>query len=378
MQPRIPRYTVIAGGVVAMTLVTLVGVLSDPLWTAMFGSDDVGRATIGLIGVVIVLAGYARLLWTTLMRRINRSHRLGLALLVLLCYALPIALGPGWVNALVAPAGLFAVVLPVRKAIVVTAVATVVAPVSALLLGGQWLIVVGLIGWVPVAAFTGSVQVWFCHVIQELREARTELARTAVGEERRRFARDLHDVLGHSLQAVALRAELAERFLEDDPGRVHAELAEIQRMARDSVRDMRDVVRGYRTTSLGAELDGMSAVLRAAGIQCDTPPVPTGLPAHAHEPLGWVVREAVTNVLRHSSASWCRAAVRTAGGRVTLDISNDGAGRRVGGSGSGLAGLAERVGRAGGGFSAAPTGDGVFQVTAWVPVVAAANGAVVE
>lgn len=371
MQPRIPRYPVIAGGVVAMTLVTLVGALAGPLWAAIFEADDRGRAAVGLAGTVIVLGGYARLLWSNLMRRITAAHRLGLALLVLLCLALPVALGPGWINALVVPAGLFAVVLPLRQAVAVTAAATVLVPVAALLMGGRGLTVVGLLAWVPVVAFSGYVQVWFCHVIQELREARAELAGTAVGAERRRFARDLHDVLGHSLQAVALRAELAERFLDEDPGRVRTELAEIQRMARDSVRDVREVVRGYRTTSLRAELDGMSAVLRAAGIRCETGPVPDGLPGHAHEPLGWVVREAVTNVLRHSSATWCRAAVLGADDRITLTIGNDGAGRRTaapgGGLGSGLAGLAERISTAGGGFTAAATGDGVFQVTAWVP-----------
>jgi two-component system sensor histidine kinase DesK len=370
VQPRIPRPTVIAAIIVGMTALTLAGFLLPALWYEIVDRRDAGRLILALLGAGAAFALYARLLWQNLMRRTAPAHRLGLAAIAAICWALPPLLdtGQGWGNALLVPAGLIAVVLPVREAIAVTAAATVLTPVYGVLLGLPALTVLYEVTGVPLGAFSGYVTVWLFHVVQELREARAELARSAVGEERLRFARDLHDVLGHSLQAVALRAEVAERFVERDDGRVRKELTEIQTMARDAVRDVREVVRGYRATSLRTELDGMSAVLRAAGIRCERPEVSPELPAHVHEPLGWVAREAATNVLRHSSASWCEITLRAGRDRVQLEVVNDGAARRAAGdAGSGLAGLAERITAAGGRFRAGPAGDGTFRVTASVP-----------
>lgn len=377
MQPSIPRPTVIAAILVGMTMMTLSGLLLPALWYEVFDRQDAGRLILALTGVAAAFALYARLLWQNLMRRTAPGHRFGLAAIALICWAMPPLLdtGQGWGNTLLVPAGLIAVVLPLREAIVATASATVLTPVYGAILGLPALTVLYEVMAIPLAAFSGYVTVWLFHVVQELREARAELARSAVGEERLRFARDLHDVLGHSLQAVALRAEVAERFLERDDGRVRKELTEIQTMARDAVRDVREVVRGYRATSLRTELDGMSAVLRAAGLRCERPEVAPTLPAHVHEPLGWVAREAATNVLRHSSATWCEITVRADAGQVRVEIVNDGAARRAAGdAGSGLAGLAERIAAAGGQFAAGPAGDGTFRVTAAVPAVPAAAG----
>ncbi|MEV5826165.1 histidine kinase [Spirillospora sp. NPDC052242] len=369
MQPWIPRPTAIAATIVGMTVLTLSGFMVPALWNEAVGARDAAAFAIGLVGVAAVFAGYARLLWLNLMRRTRPAHRLGLAAIAAACWTAPLlGVEQGWGNALLVPSGLIAVVLPVREAVPVAAAATVLTPLYGVLLGLPALTVLYEVTGVPLGAFSGYVTVWLFHVVQELREARAELARSAVGEERQRFARDLHDVLGHSLQAVALRAEVAERFLDRDGGRVRKELAEIQRMARDSVRDVREVVRGYRATSLAAELDGMSAVLRAAGIRCEPPEVSPALPAHVHEPLGWVAREAATNVLRHSAATWCEISVRADGGGVRVEIVNDGAGRRsAGDAGSGLPGLAERIAAAGGEFHAGPGGDGTFRVAAALP-----------
>jgi two-component system sensor histidine kinase DesK len=370
VQPRIPRPTVIAAIIVGMTALTLAGFLLPALWYEIVHRRDPGRLIIALTGTGAAFALYARLLWQNLMRRTAPAHRLGLAAIAAICWALPPLLdtGQGWGNALLVPAGLIAVVLPLREAIVVTAAATVLTSAYGVILGLPALTVLYEVTGVPLGAFSGYVTVWLFHVVQELREARAELARSAVGEERLRFARDLHDVLGHSLQAVALRAEVAERFVERDDGRVRKELTEIQTMARDAVRDVREVVRGYRTTSLRTELDGMSAVLRAAGIRCERPEVSPSLPAHVHEPLGWVAREAATNVLRHSSATWCEITVRTGRDRVQMEIVNDGAARRAAGDGgTGLEGLGERITAAGGEFTAGLAGDGTFRVTAAVP-----------
>jgi two-component system, NarL family, sensor histidine kinase DesK len=369
VQPRVPRTRVIATAIVVISLVALGGTLVPALWDEVLTRRDPGRIAYALISVTGLLTLYGRLLWGNLMRRIHPRHRAGLAVIAVISCLLPAVLGPTWAAALVMPAGLIPLVLPLRAAVPVTAVGALGITGYGLLLGLPVPTVVYEFFWFPFAALSGYVSYWLFHVVQELRQARAELARAAVGEERQRFARDLHDVLGHSLQAVALRAEVAERYLDRDRERVRKELAEIQRMARDSVRDVREVVRGYRAISLRTELDGASAVLSAAGIRCRPPRDFPDLPAHVHQPLGWVAREAVTNVLRHSSATWCRIEVDADGGGVRLEIVNDGAGRRaLVDGGSGLAGLAERIAAAGGGFAAGHQGDGTFHVRAVVPV----------
>ncbi|REE95449.1 sensor histidine kinase [Thermomonospora umbrina] len=368
MQPRIPPTLVIAVAIVGISLVTLGGVMLPALWYELATRRDPARIAFAVIAMGGVLVLYGRLLWQNLMRRTHALHRVGLVVVTVLSCALPGALGDTWVTSLIAPAGLIPLVLPLRQAIVVTAAGTLGISGYGLLLGFHVLTVVFEFFWFPFAALSGFVSIWMFHVVQELREARAELARAAVGEERQRFARDLHDVLGHSLQAVALRAEVAERYLDRDQARVRKELTEIQRMARDSVRDVREVVRGYRATSLRAELEGASAVLRAAGIGCEPPEMLPDLPPHVHQPLGWVAREAVTNVLRHSAATRCRIEVGATADGVRLEIVNDGAGRRAAGEGgSGLVGLSERIAAAGGEFTAGHLGDGTFRVTATVP-----------
>ncbi|MEU5882161.1 histidine kinase [Spirillospora sp. NPDC047279] len=368
MQPRIPRPTVVAAAIVALTLVTLTGLLAPAFWDELVVRRDPGRLLLATVSVAGVFGLYARLLWLNLMRRTAPSHSLGLAAIAAVCWMLPALLGGenGWGNTLMVPAGLVAIVLPLRPAVIVTAAATLLTPAYGLLLGLPVLSILYQTVGFPITAFSGYVTVWLFHVVQELREARAELARSAVGQERLRFARDLHDVLGHSLQAVALRAEVAERFVDRDQARVRKELTEIQTMARTAVHDVREIVRGYRATSLRTELDGISAVLQAAGIRCGRPEVPD-LPAHVHEPLGWVAREAATNILRHSGATYCEITL-TADSHVRLEIVNDGADRRSHTPGTGLHGLAERVAAASGEFTAGPDGDGTFRISATVPL----------
>jgi two-component system sensor histidine kinase DesK len=375
--------TVLATYVVLLTTLTLGSVLG----TQMYGQihtphHDLGHIAVGVAATVAVLAVYPRLLWVALMRRVGLRHRLALAVMVLVCFGLVSVLGQQWGMALTAPAGLFAVVFTARTG----SVATVAMALAAVTFGliRDWPLIPTLYvgGYILVTTFSGAVTVWFCHVVEELRRARAELAGAAVGEERLRFARDLHDVLGHSLQAVALRAELAERMIDRDPGeagggpepgvwkkQVTKELIEIQNIARGAVKDVREIVRGYRATSLRTELNGMTAVLHAAGIRCETPVIPPDLPVHVHETFGWVARESVTNVLRHSTASWCLLTVWADDGCVHLEIVNDGAGRLLAGvPGSGLAGLTERIEKVGGRFAAASVGDGTFRVAAEVPL----------
>jgi two-component system sensor histidine kinase DesK len=383
VSPRVPSPAVLAAYVVALGTVTVSVLFLSPLYgETTKPHPETARILFGVACSVPVIAAYSRMQWLALMRRASLRHRLVLAVMVPICFALAIVLGPVWANTLAAPGGLFGVLLRPRLAVIATVATTVVVTVFGLITGWPLITVLFLAGYLPVASFSGAVSVWFCHVVEELRRARAELARAAVGEERLRFARDLHDVLGHSLQAVALRAELAERMIDRDPGeagdgppagrwkkQVAKELVEIQSIARGAVKDVREVVRGYRATSLRTELDGMTAVLHAAGIRCETPVIPPDLPAHVHETFGWVARESVTNVLRHSTATWCLLTVWADDGRVHLEIVNDGVGRLLGGvPGSGLAGLTERIENVGGEFTAGQVGDGTFRIAAEVPI----------
>ena len=368
--PRVPGMRILATYVVLLTTFTLGSLLGSQFYGQVNGPHhDLEAIAVGAAATAVVLAIYPRLLWVALMRRVGVRHRLAVAVLVLVCFGLVLVLGQQWAMALTAPAGLFAVVFSARTGSIAAAAMALGAVTFGLIM--DWPVIPTLFvgGYILATTFSGAVTVWFCHVVEELRQARADLAGAAVGEERLRFARDLHDVLGHSLQAVALRAELAERMIDRDPGRVAKELAEIQGIARGAVKDVREIVRGYRATSLRTELDGMTAVLHAAGIRCETPVIPPGLPAHVHETFGWVARESVTNVLRHSTATWCLLTVWADDGRVHLEIANDGAGRLHGGvPGSGLAGLAERIEKVGGRFTAASAGDGTFRVAAQVPL----------
>jgi two-component system sensor histidine kinase DesK len=205
---------------------------------------------------------------------------------------------------------------------------------------------------------------------RELHDARAELARLAVADERARFARDLHDLLGHSLSVIALKAQLARRRLPDDPQTAAADVADIEDVTREALREVRQAVSGYRRPKLDAELDGARTALDAAGIQTTIERPPVDLPAEVEAALAWTVREAATNVIRHSGATHSTIRLVPALGQATVEVIDDG--RGVNGEspgGSGLLGLQERVREAGGRLEAGPREDGPgFRVRAIVPI----------
>ncbi|MFJ8081464.1 sensor histidine kinase [Streptomyces sp. NPDC096205] len=219
-------------------------------------------------------------------------------------------------------------------------------------------------------AFTSIFSVWLLNAVYELDAARETRARLAVAEERLRFGRDLHDVMGRNLAVIALKSELAVQLARRERPEAVEQMIEVQRIAQESQREVRDVVRGYREADLGAELAGARGVLTAAGITCEMAEEPLALPAEVQSALGWVVREATTNVLRHGDAGRCAVGLRMAEGRVVLTVENDGAGTASQGAGSGLAGLRERLAAVDGTLEAGHVGDGLFRVVAEVPVTA--------
>ncbi|MFG2308832.1 sensor histidine kinase [Streptomyces sp. NPDC048566] len=226
--------------------------------------------------------------------------------------------------------------------------------------------------------FTAAFSVWLLNAVYELDAARETRARLAVAEERLRFGRDLHDVMGRNLAVIALKSELAVQLARRGLPQAVDQMTEVQRIARESQREVRAVVRGYREADLKAELAGAQGVLTAAGIDCTVTGAATVLPAPVQSALGWVVREATTNVLRHGDARYCAVSLRVAARRVTLTVENDGApavepartppdraARPAGGSG--LVGLRERLAEVDGVLRTGASG-GRFLLTAEVPL----------
>jgi two-component system sensor histidine kinase DesK len=205
----------------------------------------------------------------------------------------------------------------------------------------------------------------------ELSRAHREIERLAKEQERLRIARDLHDLLGHALTTITVKAELASKLADRDPARAASEMAEVAGLGRQALADVRATVAGYREVSLVTELAAARQVLAAAGIRAELPASVDEVPGGLRELFGWVVREGVTNAVRHSGAHHLRVTVDDrsievvddgagptdsrgpAEGTGPTDASGptDAGGRR---GGAGLAGLAERVAAAAGRFEAGP------------------------
>jgi two-component system sensor histidine kinase DesK len=203
----------------------------------------------------------------------------------------------------------------------------------------------------------------------ELQQAREELAVLAVSEERLRIARDLHDLLGHSLSVIALKSELAARLLEREPESAAREIDDIQTVTRQALAEVREAVQGYRRQGLADALERAEAALAAAGIACELDRPPTALPADVESVLAWAVREGTTNVVRHSGAEHCSIRVCAQGDAAAVEVYDDG--RNTGGpalAGSGLAGLAERAESLRGTLEAGATPAGGFRLRLSVPL----------
>ncbi|CAM5633947.1 histidine kinase [Streptomyces spiroverticillatus] len=228
-----------------------------------------------------------------------------------------------------------------------------------------------LAGLYGLAAFRSSL--WFVSTVWELDRARDTEARLAVAEERLRFGRDLHDVMGRNLAVIALKSELAVQLAERGRPEAVAQMAEVQRIAQESQREVRAVVRGYREADLRNEIEGARGVLAAAGISCVVEDgLAADLSAGVQSALGWVVRETTTNVLRHGNPKSCTLRLTSDGVRAVLVVENDGANGEaaVGPSGSGMAGLRERLAAVGGTLVAGAEENGLFRVRAEVPLTA--------
>lgn len=202
---------------------------------------------------------------------------------------------------------------------------------------------------------------------QQLSMAREQIARLAVGEERLRFARDLHDLIGHSLSVIALKSELAGRLIKATPGLAAHEVEDIEQVARDALREVREAVAGYRQPTLNAELAGAREALTTAGIELRAEDEHTPLPPAVEAVLAWTVREGVTNVMRHSQARRCAIRIFNKDGYATVEVVDDGRGGTPE-PGSGLRGLRERVVERGGTLTAEPLPHEGFRLRVTLPL----------
>jgi two-component system, NarL family, sensor histidine kinase DesK len=234
-------------------------------------------------------------------------------------------------------------------------------PVAELILG---LAVVG-----PVVALFGGGAMglrYLLSTLAELRAARAEIAQHAVGQERSRIARDLHDLLGHSLSLITLKGELATRLLPEGAPGVD-EVRDMLGLSRQAMQQVREAVSGYRQPTLATELTAARVALKAAEVEVDVKQDVGALDRETEAVLGWVIREGCTNVIRHSGAKRCRIALTRADGQVRIEVTNDG--RRVpqAPAGNGLRGLEERLATLGGKLDASALASAGFRLVATVP-----------
>jgi len=213
--------------------------------------------------------------------------------------------------------------------------------------------------------------VWSLTIRRELHQAREEIARLAVMNERLRIARDLHDLLGHSLSLIALKSELAGRLLTMAPERATTEVKDIEQVARTTLQEVREAVANYRQPTLASEIQGAQEILAAAGIvynyEGDKKIIHT-LPATIQASLGWVIREGVTNIIKHSRAQHCTLSISQHPHELRLVLTNDGPAASSTSKGNGLHGITERVAALGGTCEAKAGLKSGFHLTVSLPI----------
>lgn len=210
---------------------------------------------------------------------------------------------------------------------------------------------------------------WLWRIVRRLDEARTLAAELAVTQERLRFAADLHDIQGHHLQVIALKAELVERTLAAKPEYAAEQVGEIRVIAKEALEETRSLVAGLREVALDVELENAREVLALSGTECELDIAGTPASADTRRVLAFAVREATTNVLRHSAATSAKISLEPARGGYELRIVNNGLAAGPDSpseGGHGLAGLRARVSALGGTLAAMPAGER-FELRLWLP-----------
>jgi two-component system sensor histidine kinase DesK len=345
---------------------------------------------IALAGLVVFVASYFWVMWPHLLgralpARAQTRTALLLAMLTALVLVLSLVYGSAFLWLFVGVSAIAGVTLTARHAFEVVVVLTLLTVALGVGISGgvaqtDWLHLIPLVLLVRGLGVDMIGLALLAGALRDLHAARRELARMAVIEERLRLARDLHDLLGHNLSLIALKSELAGRLVEAAPARAAAEIQQVERVARQTLREVREAVASYRQPTLHNELDGARQLLEAAGIAWTIEDTTTALPPALDAVLAWTVREGVTNVIRHSRARQCRIQVSCANGSTRAELANDGYQEQgqedlPNWRGSGLAGLAERVRAHGGHLEAGPQyidGKAGFHLSVELPILSSA------
>src|SRR5215203_840300 len=349
-----------------------------PVRAVLTSDPTPARVSLALIGAALFAGVFLWLIWmqeppwsASVEPSEVRKRRATIALLAVLALALNLALGSEWRVLFFHVNVAAGIMLLTRDAYVAIAGLALTTLALGFVSGMAWLalptVAIGL--WAT--AFVRQVA-----AVAELGAAREELARLAVNEERLRFARDLHDLLGHSLSLITLKSELAGRLLPAAPEKAATEVHDIEGVARQALREVREAVAGYRRPTLDEELAGASEMLEAAGIACRIDNEAGVLPNAVGAVLAWAVREGTTNVIRHSRAGHCRIVLARDGEEIYAEITDDGQGSQRGAedaSGSGLSGLTERVATFAGRVEVGSLPDGGYRLRVGLPATSDAE-----
>ncbi len=322
------------------------------------------RLLLAIAALAFFAASYTRLMWphpvssAARWRSQSRPALVLFAVLIALVIVLSLVYGLAFLWLFIGVSAIAGVLLPIRRAIVVVTVLIFLPLVISVgITGGvasvDWLQLIPLVLLVRALGLDMIGMTRLSSALRTLHAAREELARLKVEEERLRMARDLHDLLGHTLSLITLKSKLAGRLVEQEPARAAQEIREVERVARQALREVREAVAGYRQPRLANEVDSARQLLEAAGIACSLEYTGLELPAAPDAVLAWAVREGVTNVIRHSHAQHCVIRLNRGQNTVSAEVVNDGDRReRASGArdreGIGLSGLTERVTSLGG------------------------------
>lgn len=296
-----------------------------------------------LIGIIIALF-LPIYFWTGLVR--GRNKLIGLAALCLLGLVF-VRFNYGSTSFFIYASALAAATMPTGQAVRAVVGIVIVFVISVIISGIPWPYTVA--AFLPpflMIFFIGGMNMFYAakrRADAKLNLAHEEIERLATIAERERIARDLHDLLGHTLSVITLKSELARKLLTKDASKAQQEIGEVERISRDALAEVRAAVSGYRSKGFSEALTHAKRALEPAGVSFSFAGDPSVLTPLQESTLSLVLREAVTNILRHAEATRCSVALTEDSKKVTLEISDNGKGRQGAAIGNGLSGIAERV-----------------------------------
>jgi two-component system sensor histidine kinase DesK len=343
----------------------------------------------GLLALLFLAISYTWIMWPhPVNQRKQTAIRFRLSLLLFFLLVLQVTTlslldGSAWLWLFIGVSAIAGVILPMREAGIAVVFLTLFPLILILItqrniaeIDWWWLIALMLLVRGLGLDMIGVARLG--SAIRTVHTTRRELARLKVEEERMRMARDLHDLLGQALSMITLKAELAQHLVTEEPDRCVQELSEIEQVARNTLREVREAVAGYRQPRLESELEGARQLLSAAGIEAQIDSVGNELPRAYDAVLAWTIREGVTNIIRHNHhARQCRIHLIQRDHLVVVEILSDGyessQEEKTEHQGFGLAGLRERVSLLEGNVQASPltlSGKAYFRLAVELPMKA--------